>query len=353
MVKTNFFKSVLFVAPNYKRRKGGISSVLKQYELNIKDFNFLPSAYVTNKWLNFMLLPITLVVFCLYLIVNKEIKTIHIHGASRGSFYRKYCFYYIGKKLFSKKLVYHIHGAEFHLFYDNSNAFVKAKIDAMISNSDVIIVLSKEWKEYFETTFIHPKIYVLNNIVKRVNEQKKEVYEIITVVFLGRIGERKGTFDLLNVISNNKSFFKDKIQFIIGGDGEISRMHNFIKEEKLDELIKYVGWVSGEKKTDILQKSDIMILPSYNEGLPISLLEAMSYSMPIISTNVGGIPQILEDNYNGKIVNPGNETEIEEALKYYINNREVIKTHGKNSYKIVEDYFPENVISNLKDIYSF
>lgn len=346
------FNSILFVAPNYKKRKGGIASVLTNYKKNIQNFNFFPSAYFSSKWLNFSFLPFTLLCFIFYLIINPKIKIVHIHGASRGSFYRKYFFFFIAQKVFHKKVIYHIHGGGFHLFYKNASKNVKCYIERMIDDSDSLIVLSQEWEAYFRKTFQQKNIRVINNIVEKQKEEEKQDIDIITLLFLGKIGSGKGIYDLLNAIVNNREKFKNKIQLVIGGDGEVNKLLKLIKEYELESIVSYIGWVSGERKKQLFKEATIMILPSYKEGLPISLLEAMSYSMPIISTNVGGIPQILEEDINGKLVEPGNTNAIKEAIFYYINNKDQIKIHGKSSYNKVQSFFPKNVIQNLSEIYS-
>lgn len=93
------------------------------------------------------------------------------------------------------------------------------------------------------------------------------------------------------------------------------------------------------------------ILPSYNEGLPIAILEAMSYKHPIISTPVGGIPEIIETHENGILVRPGNKKEIAEAIKYYIEHPEDIRIHGEKAYQTVQNYFPQKVFTDLTHIY--
>ena len=85
-------------------------------------------------------------------------------------------------------------------------------------------------------------------------------------------------------------------------------------------------------------------------GLPISILEAMSYKKPIISTPVGGIPEVV-DKSNGILVTPGNDEEIFSAMRYYVDNKSDIKKHGEESYKKAETYLPDYVLNHLKRIY--
>ena len=93
------------------------------------------------------------------------------------------------------------------------------------------------------------------------------------------------------------------------------------------------------------------ILPSYNEGLPIAILEAMSYKHPVISTPVGGIPEVIENGENGLLVKPGDTAAIADAVRFYIINKEKIAEHGAHAYEIVKDFFPEKVFSDLDGIY--
>jgi glycosyltransferase involved in cell wall biosynthesis len=125
-----------------------------------------------------------------------------------------------------------------------------------------------------------------------------------------------------------------------------------ISQYDLGQLVEFVGWVGGEKKTHLLQQCDVLILPSYNEGLPISILEGMSYRMPIISTPVGGIPEIITTNVNGVLVTPGNCDEIFAAIMRYISDRSLIATEGQKSAEMVGEYYPEAVQRHLEQIYS-
>lgn len=140
-------------------------------------------------------------------------------------------------------------------------------------------------------------------------------------------------------------------RLLIGGDGEIEKVQQYIKDNKLDNVAEYIGWVSGEEKIKLLNEVDVFILPSYNEGLPISLLEAMSYNLPIISTTVGGIPEILKNEYNGFLINPGDLIALESAISTLINNPSKRKLQGKRSGEIVMPFLPNMVINQLDCLY--
>ena len=166
---------------------------------------------------------------------------------------------------------------------------------------------------------------------------------------MGEIGQRKGVFDILRALSEHHDEAEGKIELIIGGNRNEQKLLDTIKENKLDKMVRFEGWVSGEKKLRLLNKADIYILPSFNEGLPISILEAMSYGCPIISTPVGGIPEVVKEN--GILVTPGNSDEIWAAMSRYIGNPSLIQSEGEQSRVNVQPYLPEHVISSLNEIY--
>ena len=103
----------------------------------------------------------------------------------------------------------------------------------------------------------------------------------------------------------------------------------------MEHCVKFEGWVGGEKKIHLLNWADVYILPSFNEGLTISILEALSYNCPIISTPVGGIPEVVTED-NGILVEPGNTKQIAEAIHNYVEHPEIVKSHGAISGEIVD-----------------
>ena len=149
--------------------------------------------------------------------------------------------------------------------------------------------------------------------------------------------------------------YKDELspcfELIIGGKGDVKKLKDRIRKDNLSEIITFLGWIRGKDKHEALLDADLYLLPSYNEGLPISILEAMSYQLPIIATNVGGIPQVVKNFENGFLVQPGNQKELIDSIRYFIYNRDKLLTFGKKSEEFVCNYFPEKVIEKLKNIY--
>ena len=344
------FENVLIIGPSSKR-KGGIASVIKNYKENF-NAHYFSSTNFQNTYLSFLFLTERLLALSFLLLIKKEIMIVHIHGSHKGSFLRKYLIFKVCN-IFKKKIVYHIHSGTYHLFFEQSNRFLKQKIVKLIEKSNGIIVLSESWKHYFQETFDIQNIFVIPNIIANPQnvEAKFKNSGRLRIIYLGKIFKEKGIYDLLDCIIENYDTYVDKVSFIIAGNGEAEKIETY---KNLDSkgIISFVGWVINEQKNELLLNSDVLILPSYNEGLPVSVLEGMSYKMPIIATSVGGIPEIVVDGFNGKIVTPGNLKEIHEAITFYLKNRNLISIHGENSFKRAKQYFPEKIKLELLNVYN-
>lgn len=342
--------NVLIISPN-PNRKGGIASVVKIYkeQFNLKVF---ASTKFQSTAFSFLFLFERLISFLLFLLRDKSVKIVHIHSSSEGSFYRKYFFYKISK-LFKKKVIFHIHSGRFHNFYNDSNKFIKSLIEEVIDNSDALIVLSKHWESYFKKTFKNKNVYIVHNIVEKPVTTKKTYMKAgeINILYLGKIFKEKGIYELLDCIVENYKLLSPKIRLVVAGKGdeEYTKKYRDIDTKK---IISFPGWIGKEEKIKALKNTDILILPSYNEGLPVSILEAMSYKLPIIATPVGGIPEVLLNKVNGLIIQPKSVEAIKEAITYYIDNPEDIAKHGDASFNMIQGYFPSEVKKSLVSIYT-
>ena len=341
---------VLFLGVS-KKTKGGMTAVLVSYDKYIENMRFIPTWKLGNKVVKSWYALQALVRTWFLLTFDKRIQIVHIHGAANASFERCKLFVSLAKKC-GKKVILHEHAADFVEYYEA--AADKQAITDTFRKCDSLIVLSQSWKEYFASIGMDTtKIHVLNNIVSppELLPEKHIADGKLHLMYMGEISKRKGGFDLLQAISDNKEYFKDKLVLRIGGNEVDGDIKTFIKEHGLEAFVSYEGWIAGKKKTDCLNWEDVYILPSYNEGLPIAILEAMAYSHPVISTPVGGIPEVIETGKNGILVQPGDTKAIADAIKYYIENPDAIKRHGDKAYQVVQNFFPEKVFDDLKKIY--
>ncbi len=342
-------KQILFLGVSMKT-KGGMTAVLISYDKYIENMRFIPTWRLGNKIVKAWYAAQALARTWRLCNFDKDIRIVHIHGAANASFYRCRMFISLAKRC-GKKVILHEHAADFVEFYNAAGD--KTEIVRTINLCDCLIVLSRSWKEYFVSIGVNgAKIRVLNNIVSPpAADNKPHDDGKLHLMYMGEISNRKGAFDLLKAIADERDYFKDKLLLRMGGNEVDGDIKAFIRDNGLGGFVSYEGWISGQKKVDCLTWEDVYILPSYNEGLPIAILEAMSYRHPIISTPVGGIPEVIENGWNGLLVKPGDTAAIADAIRFYIMNRGKIAEHGKHAYEIVKDFFPEKVFSDLRNIY--
>lgn len=352
LIHKDLSQKVLMIGEYFKHNApGGMAAVLASYNEYFENMQFIPTWRNGNILVKIWYAVYSYFFFIWYMLFVRSVKIVHIQGAAFASFERNVFFVKVGK-LFGKKVVMHMHCADFESYYNPSKH--KQRIVDTINACDLYLVLSDSWKQYFESIGVKSNIIkVLNNtITPPVTKRVKRSTDILNLLYLGVIGQRKGIYDILNALKDNKEMFEGKVVLRIGGNQEEEKLQACINEYGLQGMVKFEGFVSGEKKIECLNWADVYILPSFNEGLPIGILEAMSYRHPIISTPVGGIPEVVKDGVNGIMVKPGNVQEIATAISAFVGDKRLVEEYGMHSMELVKPYLPETVFATLSEMYS-
>jgi glycosyltransferase involved in cell wall biosynthesis len=341
---------VLMIGVSYKNNaRGGMASVIQYYSKYFETLRYISSWKNSNNLIKLCYAISAYIETFFTLLFDRKIKIVHIHTAATNSFLRKVYFINLGK-FFHKKIITHIHGGEFKNFFGAYKN--KEEIIHNINKADKLIVLSSSWREwFFSIGIIKDKIVILNNIVEYPSRVDNYTSSKIKLIYLGVLRPQKGIFDVLQTLSKNKEYYRNKITLRIGGAENEENLLAYITDNDLAEFVIFEGWVNETEKVELLNWADILILPSYAEGLPVSILEAMSYGCAIIASSVGGIPEIIHNNKNGLLVTPGDQDAIHNAISYMIQNSNNIKKFGEKNKEIVKDFFPSAVIPRLKEIY--
>lgn len=340
--------NVLFIGPD--DRFGGIGAVLRIYARSFTTFRFISTYPADPRFSRNIYFFMALFRIILLLFRERQLKIIHIHAASRGSFLRKSIVLFLGK-IFRKKVLFHMHSGSFKEFYKGSGIF-RYYIAWILFLSDRVICLSDDWLAYYAQTFPRAKILALPNPVDPAHDQlyKKPGYPI-QFLFLGKICSEKGLFDLLDFLENNVHFLSNHIRLHIGGNGDADRLTRRIQTAPFRDKIIYHGWVDHALKSKLLSECDVFILPSHFEGLPMSILEAMAYSKPIVATDVGGISGLVTNGKNGWLITPHTLDHLESALNSIFQDPVILRDYGHNSLIRSAKYHSQNVISRLNAIY--
>jgi len=256
-------------------------------------------------------------------LLKGEVDIVHVHLAERGSALRKSIIILL-TKAFGKPVILHTHGCEFHTFHAKLSPVMKRVLNLILRQSTYLIALSESWKDYYMThcgftaeqvvVFSNP-VEIPENVPERTANHKK-----INFVSLGRICKRKGAFDLIEAFAKLAPEQREKSELTLAGIGEVEEARSLAESLNIKQHINFPGWVDPVGRSKLLSKADVFVLPSYNEGLPMALLEAMSWGLPVITTPVGGIPEVVSHNETGWLVNPGDVEQLATAVRSLIEN---------------------------------
>lgn len=348
------YNHILYIGPDHRNHRGGIGAVLSIYSKNIEPFNFIPTNSYRNKLYELFFFSASLVKLIFLLLKNQDITIVHIHGAKDGSILRKFFMCFIAKKIFSKKIIFHIHAGAFDECYERGNRLYKYMCRFLVNNTEALIVLSDRWNDFFAKNFKIKRLIVIKNPVEhkqQVTVNQKNHTEVV-FLFLGRIADHKGIFDLVNLVIKEQDSLRGKCKFLIGGNHEVDRLKKTITEGHVGDLAEYIGWVQNDEKDRFFSMSDYFILPTYEEAMPMTILEAFSYGKPVITTPVGSIPEVVEHNQNGILFNPGDMAQLKKIIFDVINDQSKYECMRKNAMNSAAHFYPESIKTELEKLYS-
>ena len=236
-------------------------------------------------------------------LIRNRFDIAHIHMAERGSVYRKNLVICMAK-LFGCKIIIHMHGAEFETWYRSLASKKQQGVRKILSKADRILILGEYWREFVCSLVSNQEdVRVLHNAVQVPDENPYDP-EARNILFLGVVGKRKGVADLLEAMKRiDDKLPKTDHLMVYGPENDIA-IEDAIAEAGLTSRVEYKGWLTAENKAAVFCKTALNVLPSYNEGLPMTILETMAYGIPNISTNVAAIPEAVTAE-NGAVICPG------------------------------------------------
>ncbi len=303
--------------------------------------------------------------FVMLVIQNKGC-IIHIAVSSYYGFYKSSLFILIGAIL-KKKIIFHLHGGAFEKFYVDNNRLIRRYIRFIFNKSDLILTLAEYWyKIVTEIIQVAPaKVQILHNcygvefnqlpISNAELEIERGKESLVKILYVGALSQKKGVLDLIEICAEIKKQFTQFILYIAGGEKEpgiLTKIRQAILYHDLTDQIQLVGEVANQKKLDYFLKSQLFVLPSYVENLPIALLEAMRAGMSIISTPVGAIPEIIKENENGFLIPAGDLHQFASKIIQLCNDKSIRDSMSQKNLRQALNYFdPETYIARLINIY--
>ncbi len=289
---------------------------------------------------------------------------IHIHSPD-AAFLGTIGFMLLARLARTNVLV-HMHGTDWDEFYTRAPAFKRLYTRIGLRMAPRIVVLYSLWAENIRKRCPAADILVMRNLihdqdppdpsdVQALREKLGLTKEHFVVLTIGYLGWRKGYFTILDavpqVVSQDQS-----VRFVLVGSeenpGEMDQLMEQVKRQKLEPWVTFTGEVERDQTNLFYGLADIYLLPSYIEGMPITIIEALRSGLPVISTRVGGIPDMIDDHVSGLLVNPGAPNEIAEAVLNLKRDVDLRKRLSTGARKTFDDKFEfSRGIEEIRTVY--
>lgn len=346
---------VLVVATSHKTR-GGITSVVKAHQQGLQ-WNEFHCKWIETHIDKGLFLKFLKVIpaFFEFLFLLPFYDLVHIHLSEPPSAMRKIIFVWLAK-LFSKKTVIHFHSFSVETTIRSKYAFL---YKFLFARADRVVVLSEYWKKEVEAVFPFVKVQVIYNpcpssrSISSLNSnpsctQSKKC----SILYAGTICHRKGYDDMIKAFARIAMKYPDW-QIVFAGNGEVEKGKLLAKELNVSDQVVWLGWVNGLDKEKAFRDATVFCLPSYAEGFPMSVLDAWSFGLPVITTPVGGIPDVSKDGKNMLLFSPGDVEKLSNCMERIITDRNLRESIAKESVRFAETMFNINTINKqIGDLYN-
>ncbi len=301
-------------------------------------------------------------------LLRRKVDIVHIHFSERGSTLRKFNLALI-TLIFRQPLVLHCHGATYQEFYAQLPQIGKFLVTTVFSKCSKFIALSSSWRDFCVDKFnLKPEqaVVMLNPVILPPNIPDRTDHTSVNLVFLGRIGNRggaldavssfpqqdKGAFDLIRAFAALPIVDRQLAKLAIAGNGDIDAAQQLIATLGIADRVTIHSWLNPTQRDQLLAASDVFVLPSYHEGLPMSMLEAMAWELPVIVTPVGGIPEVVTTGENGLLVTPGNQAELQNALQQLIQDPILRSNLGQAGRETVQSLAIDSYMVKMSGLYT-
>ena len=260
--------------------------------------------------------------------IRGKLAVVHLNLAERGSVYRKAALI-AATKLAGGRVLLHLHAAQIVQFHGAMNGAGKRLVRWMFRSADHVVVLGEVWRRWVADTFdVRPsKISVVYNGVPATAAKARTIPNDgrFRLLFVGNLLERKGVADLLRAFASPALRERD-MELTMAGGGPVDLYRAMAAQLGIADRVTFTGWVSQDDARVLMVNADALILPAYDEGLPLVILEALASGTPVICTPVGSIPEVLDHGNTALFVTPGDEAGIAAAIATLSDQPEVGRT---------------------------
>ena len=259
-----------------------------------------------------------------------RVDLIHVNLGARLGCYRKMALIAIPRRL-GTPYVLHLHGSAFEAFWLAAPVFAQKRIDRLFRDAAEIIVLGETGRALVARRVPEaaPRMTVLPNATAPIEKREDRRAGGVQLLFLGEIGARKGVAVLIEALSRLRG--SSPWRAVIAGNGDVATARRSVERFGLGDRVRLPGWVGAAEVGRLLATSDILILPSFEETLPMAVIEAFGAGLAVIATPVGALPDILKHGENGLMAAPGDVAGLAEAIDALIESPALRERLGANA----------------------
>lgn len=335
---------------------GGIAAVASTWlatrAIEQVEVSYHPSMGVGSAWRKAQLATLGQARFVGRLAAGWRPQVLHLHSSAFTSFYRKLLYFHEGRAA-RLPVIVHVHGSRFEVFHDASPLHRRA-VERTFERAAAVVVLSEATARVVrgwlggrgDVRVIYNPVHIGPDVTPRRSLERPP-----TVLFMGLLGRRKGAYDLVEAFAEVARRVP-RARLVMGGNGEVEQVRRAFEERGLADRVELLGWVDGHRKAQAFVDADVYCLPSYNEGLPMSILEAMAASLPVVSTPVAGIPEAVVEGVTGHLVSPGDVAGLADRLAGLLADPGRRMAWGAASRRLaVERFDAEVVVQQAVDLW--
>ena len=276
---------------------------------------------------------------------------VHVHSSYRHSFYRKAFYVLFATYAWRRPVVVHVHGSSFDEFLDTDSPWLARFQSFVLGAASVVVVLSEYWRDVLAERVPEEQVVVLPNAVPAGEYDPDFGGDRQHVVFLSNLVERKGVAEFAAAVDELAT--RDDLppfDVTVAGAGPMADRASALAADH--EHVSYVGYVEEAEKRRLLEDATIYALPTYAEGLPIAILEAMAGGTALLTTPVGSIPEVVGDD-NGRLVAPGDDQALADALAELLGSPAIVRRMGRtNRERAREEFSWETTAARLCALYA-
>jgi glycosyltransferase involved in cell wall biosynthesis len=276
---------------------------------------------------------------------------LHVHSEPGAGFWRDAAFMAAAAAM-RCPVVLQLHGSGFDRFYDQASSPARLLIELAFARAACVVAPCESMGIWIRSVARRARVACVPPPVAPPAAGTPQQERSPMVLFLGKLEAQKGVFELVDAVAAVRAAVPD-VRLVCAGEGERAPVLRHAERRGIADAVKFTGWVGPSGKRVLLDSAAVLALPSYAEGMPMSLLEAMAAGVPVVASAVGGVPEVVADGVSGLLVAPGDTATLSRSLRRLLLDRELAARVGAAARETVRARFaPEKALARLEEVYA-